>query len=216
MTGPRAAIVLAGGASSRFGTDKLLAPLDGRPLLQHAVGAVASLVDVVVVVVAPDASDPLLPEGPAVRLIVARDAAAHRGPLAGLASGLGALAALVGPGSGAAPGTHRVLLVGGDMPTLVPSVLRALDDALAADERLAAVTLEADPPATLPMALRPSLVASAVGELLAEDRRALRGLLDRVPSAVIPASAWRTLDPDGRTLRDVDAPGDMPTAADAG
>lgn len=30
-------MVLAGGASRRFGSDKLLAPLDGVPLLQHAV-----------------------------------------------------------------------------------------------------------------------------------------------------------------------------------
>ena len=35
-----AAIVLAGGRSSRFGRDKLAEPLDGRPLLDHAIAAV--------------------------------------------------------------------------------------------------------------------------------------------------------------------------------
>jgi molybdopterin-guanine dinucleotide biosynthesis protein A len=142
-------------------------------------------------------------------LIVARDGAAHRGPLAGLAAGLAALGA-------GTPGADRALVVGGDMPSLVPAVLQALVEALVADARLGAVTLEADPPAILPMAVRSSLAAPAADALLAGDRRALRGLLTRVPSAVIPASAWRALDPDARTLRDVDAPGDMPGWADGG
>ena len=45
------AVVLAAGASTRFGSPKLLAPLDGRPLLQHALDAVADagLADAVVV-----------------------------------------------------------------------------------------------------------------------------------------------------------------------
>jgi molybdopterin-guanine dinucleotide biosynthesis protein A len=212
MTGSTAAIVLAGGASSRFGADKLLVPLHGRPLLHHAVGGAASVAEVVVVVIGPGALDPVLPGIPGTRVVVARDVAARRGPLAGLAAGLSALSTLGGGALVADP----VLLVGGDMPTLVPSVLRALVAALEADEGLGAATLEADPPAILPMAVRPSLAGPAAAELLALDRRALRGLLARVPSAVIPAGAWRALDPDGRTLRDVDAPGDMPGGPDRG
>ena len=37
------AIVLAGGASTRFGRDKLAEPVDGRPLLHHAAEAVAAV-----------------------------------------------------------------------------------------------------------------------------------------------------------------------------
>ncbi len=46
-----AAVVLAAGAGSRFGGGKLLAPLDGRPILQHVVDglAAAGLTEVVVV-----------------------------------------------------------------------------------------------------------------------------------------------------------------------
>jgi molybdenum cofactor cytidylyltransferase len=36
------ALVLAAGASRRFGSTKLLAPLDGRPVLQHVLDAVAA------------------------------------------------------------------------------------------------------------------------------------------------------------------------------
>jgi molybdenum cofactor cytidylyltransferase len=45
------AIVLAAGSSTRYGSPKVLAPLAGRPLLQHALDAVAAagLRDVVVV-----------------------------------------------------------------------------------------------------------------------------------------------------------------------
>ena len=49
--GRTAAIVLAAGASSRYGQPKALAPLAGRPVLQHVLDAVAAVgvADVVVV-----------------------------------------------------------------------------------------------------------------------------------------------------------------------
>ena len=50
------AIVLAGGASTRFGGDKLSAALDGRTLLDHALEAVGAIANPVVVVIAPDAA----------------------------------------------------------------------------------------------------------------------------------------------------------------
>jgi hypothetical protein len=46
--------------------------------------------------------------------------------------------------------------------------------------------------------------------LLAENRRALRGLLRSVPSVVVSSAAWRAVDLGGRTLRDIDAPEDLP------
>ena len=47
-------VVLAAGAGSRFGGDKLVAPLDGRPLVRHVVdAAVAAGLDPIVVVVPP-------------------------------------------------------------------------------------------------------------------------------------------------------------------
>ena len=53
------AIVLAGGRSSRFGADKLAASMDGRPLLQHAIDAVARVADEVIVVLAAGARRPI-------------------------------------------------------------------------------------------------------------------------------------------------------------
>jgi molybdopterin-guanine dinucleotide biosynthesis protein A len=201
------AIVLAGGASSRFGSDKLAAALGGRPLLHHALDAVASVSNLIVVVVAPGVGEPPLPAGLAARVRIAHDRDAHVGPLAGLAAGLAM--------SGAEPTATRddpppiALVVGGDMPDLAPAVLRLLVDRLAGAPRLAAMTLAASPPAPLPMVVRPAAVSAAVASCLVAGRRSLRALLDAVPSAELPVDAWRRLDPDGATLRDVDRPDDL-------
>src|SRR5213592_1175895 len=56
--GSVAGIVLAGGSSTRFGSDKLRAPYRGRPLLHHAIAAVAAVSGDVVVVMGPAAGRP--------------------------------------------------------------------------------------------------------------------------------------------------------------
>ena len=140
-------LVLAGGRSSRFGRDKLAEPIDGRPLLWHAIDAVRPLVDEVLVVAAPD-SEPILP--PDVRIV--RDRVAFEGPLTGPAG-------RASRGAGAAG--H---VVGGDMPTLVGDVLAAMLAELDGHGRVDAVVLQSDGQARpLPMALRrePALIATA-------------------------------------------------------
>lgn len=197
-------IVLAGGASVRFGSDKLAAPIGGRPALHHALDAVAAVSDHVILVLAPDAPVPSLPPELVARCVIARDHAPHGGPLAGLAAGFSAL----GPDD-----TRRIATVaGGDMPAMVPAVLRALAAALAADERLVAMTLAARPDewSPLPMAVRPDEAGAATEAILAgAGRRSLRALLEAVRSATLPEAEWRPLDPGGRTLRDIDTPEDV-------
>ena len=202
------AVVLAGGASSRFGSDKLAVLVDGRPLLHHALEAVAEIADRIVIVIAPRATLPSVPEALAGRVVFARDAAAHDGPLAGLAAGLAAPPALDTPVRDEAP--RIALVVGGDMPSLVPDVLRLLAKALAAEPALDAMTLAASRPAPLPMAVRWQAARIAVDAVLAPgSRRSLMALIAAVPSATVPAEAWRAVDPAGASLRDVDTPTDL-------
>lgn len=203
MTSPDVvAIVLAGGASSRFGSYKLAAELDGVPLLHHTLRAVAAVADDIVLVIGPSMLVPALPPGLQARVRVARDAEPLRGPLAGLAAGLAVI-------DDEPP--RIALVVGGDMPRLLPAVLRLLVDRLAALQDLAAMTLDAPEPAPLPLALRPRLAGPAVSACLGGGRRSLRALLAAIPAATLPAVTWRAMDPAGRTLDDVDTPGDLRT-----
>lgn len=50
-------IIVGGGSSTRFGSDKLLADVHGRPLIAHTIDAVVSNVDVCVVVCRPQILD---------------------------------------------------------------------------------------------------------------------------------------------------------------
>lgn len=70
--------VLAGGQSTRFGSDKALAELDGRTLLAGAVDALSGWCEHVVVVGRETAPAPTLPDWPR----------AGMGPLGGLAAAL--------------------------------------------------------------------------------------------------------------------------------
>jgi molybdenum cofactor guanylyltransferase len=192
------AIVLAGGRSSRFGRDKLAEPIDGRPLLHHAIVAVQAVADEIVVVAAPD-HDPDVPEG----IRVAHDDAAFEGPLAGLAAGLEVLGADI----------DRVAVVAGDMPSLRPAVLSRLLAALSPSLDLALLEVSGEP-APLPMAVRRGVAVVAVQRSLASGERRLRSIAGVLRTAVIDESIWRLDDPDGASLRDIDTPADLPAGTD--
>ena len=186
-------LVLAGGRSSRFGSDKLVAPYEGVPLVHHAVMRLAEVCDDVVVVLAPDAQIDL---PPGVR--ATHDPTEGEGPLAGLHQGLMA-----------AVRSDAVVVAGGDMPDLQPPVLRTML-AMLADAGVDAVALDDGVGARpLPCVLRTWPAADAVHTLLHAGRRRLRDVLDAWRTAVIDAPTWTALDPERRTLRDVDTPGDL-------
>ncbi|MGH2637431.1 MAG: hypothetical protein ACRDHU_14965, partial [Actinomycetota bacterium] len=61
----------------------------------------------------------------------------------------------------------------------------------------------------LPTVVRPQPAAEVAHALLHAGRRRLHDLLDALRVAVIDEPTWRTLDPRGRTLFDVDVPADL-------
>jgi molybdopterin-guanine dinucleotide biosynthesis protein A len=194
-------IVLAGGRSRRFGGDKLVATLDGATLLSAAVASVAPLVDGVIVAVAELPDEFLEAEVP---VALVHDRESFGGPVAALAS---VLDSVVEPDE-----ADLAIVVGGDMPRLVTSVLGAMLELLRADLGIRAVVLEV-PDArrrqVLPLALRVAPAQRAARELLALEDRSLRGLADRLDAAELPAAIWRPLDPGGETLVDVDTKEDL-------
>jgi molybdopterin-guanine dinucleotide biosynthesis protein A len=186
------AVILAGGRSSRFGRDKLAEPVDGRALLDHVVEAVRPYVSEILVIAAPGAT-PALPLG----TTLVHDPVAFEGPLAGLLSGLRAAAEPV------------VLVVGGDMPSLVGAVLDSMLAPLDSAGVEAVVLEHEGRPRPLPMALRRDRALATAERLLDTGERRLRALPEKLTARAIPEEAWRALDPDGLTIRDIDTQADL-------
>ena len=200
MTAGVTGIVLAGGASSRFGSDKLQATLDGRPLIERAIEAVGAVSAEVLVVVAPGDERELSAAartGAPVRRV--EDYERFGGPLVGLLAGLEAAR------------EPLAIVAGGDMPTLSIDVLQMLIHELSRNESEseAAVLMRQGALRPLPAALRNGAATQAARRLLGEDERSLRALIRDLRTRAIPEADWRSLDPTGETLRDVDTPADL-------
>ncbi len=187
--------MLAGGASARFGRDKLAETYRGSPLLHHAVARVGEVSDALVIVLSPAAAEPTMPAGVSVRFV--RDPTDAEGPLAGLHEGLLAVR------------TDLALVAGGDMPDLQPRVLREMVRVADEPEIDAVALQDGDHPRPLPCVIRAEPAVDAAHTLLHAGRRALRDLLDALRVAAIDEATWVPLDPDRRTLFDVDQPGDL-------
>jgi molybdopterin-guanine dinucleotide biosynthesis protein A len=188
-------IVLAGGRSTRFGSDKLAVPVEGVPLLHHPILRLAEVCREVLVVLAPDAEEPSTPLAVPVRLV--RDASDGQGPLAGVLAGLSEV------------GTDWALVAGGDMPTLQTSVLLEMLRVGARADVDAVVLLDGDRSRPLPVLLRSRPARQAAHALLHAGERRLRALPDALRTAAIDEPTWVGLDPQRATLRDVDEPSDL-------
>jgi molybdopterin-guanine dinucleotide biosynthesis protein A len=188
-------IVLAGGRSDRFGRDKLAEIVNTRPLLHHAVTAVAGLCTEVVVVVGPERPAPGLPADAPTRIV--RDPEPYGGPLVGLLAGLEAAREPV------------ALVVAGDMPTLQPAVLAALLRTLDDTDTEVGLLEHQGRASPLPAALRNGAATPRAQRLLAQDERRLSALMDGLRAHVIAEGDWRGLDPTAATLRDIDTPEDL-------
>jgi CTP:molybdopterin cytidylyltransferase MocA/SAM-dependent methyltransferase len=166
-----AAVVLAAGAGSRFGGGKLLAPLEGRPILQHVLERLegAGLHDVVVVV--GDEAQALetgIDWGPARRVV---NPSPDQGLSSSLKVGIGALS----------PEAEGALITLGDQPLLPPRAIRALLDAETREDRPVVVPVYADGAGRNPVLLRRegfALVDETDGD------RGLGPLLDEHPELV--------------------------------
>ncbi len=188
------AVVLAGGRSSRFGSDKLAFEIDGRTMLDLAVAAVGAVTSRVVLVLAPGVEMPLALASADAEHV--HDAMAFEGPLAALAVALAGIE------------TPIALVVAGDMPRMVPAVLRRLASTVGADRP--AVNLEVPRRVQpLPMAISVEAARPAAAALLERGERSLRALLTELGAASIPAPVWLSLDPAGATILDVNRPGDL-------
>lgn len=181
------ALVLAGGASRRFGSDKTQAQLGQRALLARVIDAVGPLVENPLVV------GPWAPPGVDQVLEPTR----FEGPLVALSFGL------------QQPIADRVLVLAADHPMLVKDLLRLLlarFDQTSADVVVPVRNGRLEP---LVACYRRPAAASAAAELVSHGERRLGALLERLPITRIEEPEWRHVDPSGASFRDVDEPSEL-------
>jgi molybdopterin-guanine dinucleotide biosynthesis protein A len=190
-------ILLAGGASRRFGRPKLTEPLDGVPLFHRPLAALIDSCDDVVIVLAPDAPEPTLPAG-ADRVSFARDQVAYEGPLAGTRAGLERVRG------------DRAVLVAADMPGVSAALLSLMARGAKGSDRKAIVLIDEGTGRPLPavVAVKPALDLART--LLERGERRLRALVDGLEPEGLPQTVWSEVDPNGLWRRDVDLPEDLP------
>ena len=177
-------IVLCGGRSTRMGWNKAELRFGAESMLERVTRLVLSIATDVVVVAGPAQS---IPAG----LRAVRDPAEGLGPLAGLTTGLGAVAGA------------RALLVACDMPLVEPALLRRLLE-LGGDADACVPRLNGLPMTTC--AVYSTRVAATARQLVDGGRLSLRALLDVVAVRWVEADTLRELDPDLRSFHDCDTP----------
>ena len=205
MSRPRsAAIVLAGGRSTRMGRPKALLEWHGSTLVRRAVGLVARVVDGPVVVVRA-AGQPLPALPPDIEL--ADDAREARGPLQGMAAGLRALG----------DRAQIVFVTAVDAPLLHPALIARVIASLRPGDDVALPEAHGFPH-PLTAAYRAATVAPLIDELLATDSLGTRPLMARCrvrrldEAALLADPAVAALDPQLRSLENLNEPADYEAA----
>ena len=191
-----AAVLLAAGASTRFGSPKMLAPVGGEPLLRRVARAFveAGFAEVAVVLAPGAEAVAATVEGLGVLRVV--NPRPGEGMLSSVRAGLEAIAGRSG----------RVAVTPADLPGLTAPVLRRLLDALPSAPAGALVVPAAGGRRGHPIVL-PAAVAARVAAW-GPERRLSDILRD-------PEVAVHELPGFGQgILRDVDVPADLPEGGD--
>ncbi|WP_052487747.1 molybdenum cofactor guanylyltransferase [Gordoniibacillus kamchatkensis] len=167
-------IVLAGGRSSRMGTDKALLPVNGKPLLRHIIDTIAPYCDGVTVVVPygePGRYRDLLPDG----IGVTTDRTPGQGPLAGIHTGLLALP----------PGCEYGFLMACDMPAFSAELFGRMTLALASGGNVPGAPEAVLCPGQPFHALYRRSAAAVAERLLVEQRRKLSAFTDALRAVYV-------------------------------
>ncbi len=193
----RGAIVLCGGRSTRMGSSKAMLPFGPERMLQRMVRLVGEAVprENIVVVAAEGQELPPLPG----EIVVIHDRRPNRGPLEGLACGLAALAGRA----------DAAFATGCDVPLLMPALIERMFELLADHE--IAVPKEEKFHHPLPAVYRASVLPE-VEKLLAADRLRPLFLFERCQTREVAVEQLRDVDPQLKSLRNVNQPGDYQSA----
>ncbi|EYB67148.1 molybdopterin-guanine dinucleotide biosynthesis protein MobA [Deinococcus phoenicis] len=191
------AAVTAGGRSRRFGSDKALARLGGRTLLEHVAASLAACP--LRLLVAPPGQYALP------GWVSVPDTRPGEGPLAGLEAALGHARLQRGEG--------WVAFAGVDMPRLTPAYWAALAGARTPEARAVLALDAAGRPQPL-AALYHTALLEQVTALLNGGERRLRAAALPACTVSVPFRAIQAVSPDA--LRNVNTPADLAALGGAG
>ncbi len=190
-------VIVAGGLSRRFGSDKAAASLRGRPLLQWVRDALAPAVDEIVIVTA--AGQALPPMHPALPVTVVEDREPERGPLGGLATGFAVAAAPV------------CFAASCDAPLLRTAVAEHVIEALGGhDAALPEVGGFRQP---LAAAYRREPALAAAGAALAAGGNRVIDAFAALDALALGEDRLARLDPDLRSFRNANTPEELAAIA---
>jgi molybdenum cofactor guanylyltransferase len=193
-------IVLCGGKSTRMGTPKATLPFGPETMLQRMVRLLGGVVAPVIVVAAREQALPELPAG----VIVTRDEREQKGPLEGLRAGLAALPEPV----------DLAYATSCDVPLLVPEFVTRMIELLG-DHDIAVVEVDGFPHPLSAVYRRQ--VLPHIESLLAQDKLRPVFLFDAVPTRRVLPEEVSAVDPQLRTLRNLNTRADYLAAlSDAG
>ncbi len=197
----KSAIILAGGSSTRFNTDKGVLELDGKPLLNHVIDAVESLVNEIIVVTNTKARADAYAKLVTEKVMFAVDVRESKGPLVGALTGFEQ-----------ANGEYSALLPF-DSPFVSTEVLSLLFDCCIG--KAAAVprwTNQDIEPLHAVYHTKQALVAAK--EALAENELDVQAMVERLRGVrYISTMVIEQLDPDFKTFFNVNTLFDLKKAA---
>lgn len=186
----RGVIILCGGQSTRMGHDKASLPFGTETMLERVTRIVGEVVARENVVVVPAPQQQL---GPLPQVIVACDAVAHRGPLAGLATGLRAL-------RGERPNIDAIFTTGCDFPLLVPAFIGRMFTLLQNFD--AAVPFDRSRRYPLAAVYHPR-VLPVIDQMLAAETFKAQDLFNKINTRDVLLDDLRIADPNLHSLRNV-------------
>ncbi|MDQ7041401.1 MAG: molybdenum cofactor guanylyltransferase [Rhodothermus sp.] len=166
------ALLLAGGRSRRFGTDKARAEVNGKPMLQRVYEVARELTQHVLLSVRADGDFYFDLVPPAIPRLL--DPVPEAGPLAGLVAGLRAAQ------------TPWLLALACDLPSLTPETLRLLLEARSSDTDAVVPVTSGNRRQPLCALYRVHVVQSVAEAQLATGRYALQELLDHLAITSLP------------------------------
>ena len=191
----RGAVILCGGHSRRMGQAKALLPFGDELMLQRVCRILGEVVPQLFVVAAQDQELPEL----AANVSIVRDEYESQGPLAGIATGLGAARATC----------DAVFVTSCDVPLLKPAFVEHMFEQLGDHD--AAVPTDGEHVHVLSGVYLTSL-EDAARDLLSNDRRRPLFLVEECNSVLVPENDLKAVDPELHSLRNTNTPGEYEAA----